>query len=383
MAMARKWRPMSFSDLVGQEHIARTFQNAIEGGRLHHAFLFTGTRGVGKTTSARILARTLNCTGGSAIEPCGQCPSCKDIATGNPMDVIEIDAASHTGVDDMREILEQTRYTPMIGKYKVFVVDEVHMLSKSAFNAMLKTLEEPPAHVIFIFATTEVNKVPQTILSRVQRFDFKRIGTRAIADRLHFICTQEGIQDDPEALAIIADKADGSMRDSLTYFDQVFAFSGQSMTADAVRKVLGVPPDSIFFDLCTAIFAHDQKTCFEVVDQACSMGIEISVFLDGMARFLRNLLYARVSGLNAESLEITDAYFQKLQAAVPDAGNGDILRLAKILTDTHAQLRSATNPRLLVENAVARMAWLDRVADLKKMITGFESQGSSEALKKK
>lgn len=374
---------MSFSDLVGQEHIARTFQNAIEGGRLHHAFLFTGTRGVGKTTSARILARTLNCTGGSAIEPCGQCPSCKDIATGNPMDVIEIDAASHTGVDDMRDILEQTRYTPMIGKYKVFVVDEVHMLSKSAFNAMLKTLEEPPAHVIFIFATTEVNKVPQTILSRVQRFDFKRIGSRAIADRLHYICTQEVIEDDPEALAIIADKADGSMRDSLTYFDQVYAFSGKTMTADAARKVLGVPPDSLFFDLVTAIFAHDQKACFEIVDTASNMGIEISVFLDGMAKFLRNLLYARVSGLTAESLEITDAYYQKLKSAVPDAGNGDILRVAKILTDTHGQLRSATNPRLLVENAIARMAWLDRVADLKKLITGFESQGAPEALKKK
>jgi|GEM_PF-585637 len=383
MAMARKWRPMNFGDLVGQEHIARTFQNAIEGGRLHHAFLFTGTRGVGKTTSARILARTLNCTGGNVLEPCGQCPSCKDIATGNPMDVIEIDAASHTGVDDMRDILEQTRYTPMIGKYKVFVVDEVHMLSKSAFNAMLKTLEEPPAHVIFIFATTEVNKVPQTILSRVQRFDFKRIGTRGISDRLHYICTQENIIDDPDALAIIADKADGSMRDALTYFDQVYAFSGTGLTAEAARKVLGVPPDALFFDLVRAIFGHDQKICFEIVDQACSMGIELSVFLDGLSKFLRNLLFARVSGLSAEALEITDALYAQLQSVAPDVSNGDILRLAKILSDTQGQLKHASSPRLLVETAFARMAWLDRVADLKKILTGIESQGTTEADKKK
>jgi len=383
IAMARKWRPMKFADLVGQEHIARTFQNAIEGGRLHHAFLFTGTRGVGKTTSARILARTLNCTGANQLDPCGECPSCKDIATGNPMDVIEIDAASHTGVDDMREILEQTRYTPMIGKYKVFVVDEVHMLSKSAFNALLKTLEEPPAHVIFIFATTEVNKVPQTILSRVQRFDFKRISSRLIAERLHFICTQEKIVDDPDALVLIADKADGSMRDALTYFDQVFAFSGESLSAEATHKVLGIPPDSLFFDLVTAIFAHDQKACFETIDKACAMGIELSVFLDGLARFLRNLLYARVSGLTAESLEITDAYYKQLQSVAPDASNGDVLRLAKILSDTQSQLKGATSPRLLVETAFARMAWLDRVADLKKILQGFESQGSPEADKKK
>jgi len=279
--------------------------------------------------------------------------------------------------------LEQTRYTPMIGKFKVFVVDEVHMLSKSAFNALLKTLEEPPAHVIFIFATTEVNKVPATILSRVQRFDFKRIGSRLIADRLHFICTQENIVDDPDALAIISDKADGSMRDALTYFDQVYAFSGSQMTADAARKVLGVPPQSLYLDLVSAIFDHDQKKCFELVDQACNMGIELSVFLDGFSRFLRNLLYARVSGLTAEALEITDVFYQQLQAMAPDASNGDVLRLSKIVSDTQSQIKGASSPRLLVETALARMAWLDRVADLKKIIAGLENPGSPEVVKKK
>lgn len=383
MAMARKWRPMSFSDLVGQEHIATTFQNAIEGGRLHHAFLFTGTRGIGKTTSARILARTLNCTGGKVLEPCGVCPSCKDIATGNPMDVIEIDAASHTSVEDIREIIEQVKYTPMIGKYKVFVIDEVHMLSKSAFNALLKTLEEPPPHAIFIFATTEVMKVPQTILSRVQRFDFKRLGPKHISDRLSYICGQESIQADAEALALIAQKADGSMRDALTYFDQIHAFSGHTIGAQSVREVLGIPSDDLYFDLVQGLFDHDAKTAFQVIDKASESGLELAVFLDGFAKFLRNMLFARVSGLTHEALEITEPLFQRLKAAIPDASNGDLLRYSKIISDTQYQIRSATSPRLLVETALARMAWLDRVSDLRKMLTGTDSSASPQAVKKK
>jgi len=382
--MARKWRPNSFADMVGQEHIAQTIQNAIQGGRLHHAFLFTGTRGVGKTSSARILARILNCTGADPLNPCGSCPSCKDIATGNPMDVMEIDAASHTGVDDMREILEQVQYTPMIGKYKVFVIDEVHMLSKSAFNALLKTLEEPPPHVIFIFATTEVNKVPQTILSRVQRFDFKRLTARQIADRLHYICGQEGILQDSDALAVVAEKADGSMRDALTYFDQVYAFSGKDLSLAAVQKVLGVPPDDLFFKLVTAIRDHEPKACFEVVDSASSMGIELSVLIDGFARFLRNLLYSRVSGLSAEVLEISESMYTRLQAAVPELGSGDILRIAKILSELQGGLRYTSSPRLQVETTFARMAWLDRVTDLRRALAALDGSAAPlEPSKKK
>lgn len=382
--MARKWRPNSFADMVGQEHIAQTIQNAIQGGRLHHAFLFTGTRGVGKTSSARILARILNCTGPDPIHPCGECPSCRDIATGNPMDVIEIDAASHTGVDDMRDILEQVKYTPMIGKYKVFVIDEVHMLSKSAFNSLLKTLEEPPPHVVFIFATTEVNKVPQTILSRVQRFDFKRLTARQIADRLHYICGQENIQQDADALAIVAEKADGSMRDALTYFDQVYAFSGKDLSLQAVQQVLGIPPDDLYFRLVTAIRDHEPRACFEVVDTASSMGIELSVLLDGFARFLRNLLYSRVSGLSAEVLEISEPLYQKLKTSVPEFSNGDILRIAKILSELQGGLRYASSPRLLVETTFARMAWLDRVTDLRRALAALDSKATpSEPSKKK
>ncbi len=383
MAMARKWRPESFEDLVGQEHIAKTIENAITGGRLHHAFLFTGTRGVGKTTSARILAKTLNCTGGNPLVPCGKCKSCQDIASGHPMDVIEIDAASNTGVDNIRELLEQTQYTPMIGKYKVFVIDEVHMLSKGAFNALLKTLEEPPSHVIFIFATTEVNKVPQTILSRVQRFDFKRLTTKQITGRLKYICEQEKISTDAEALGMIAEKADGSMRDALTFFDQAYAFTGSDMNGEAVRSVLGIPPTELYFSLLEAIERHDIKGTFSVVDKASEIGVEFAPLLDGFAKFLRNRLYVKVGGISPEELNISEGLFAKLEICAASLSNGDLLRMARILTDLQGNIRRSANPRLLVESAFARMAYLDRAVDLKRALMAINdplSQGSKKKL---
>ena len=383
--MARKWRPKSFSDMVGQEHIAKTLQNAIEGDRLHRAFLFTGTRGVGKTTSARILARTLNCKGGDPLHPCGECDSCKDIDGGNPMDVLEIDAASNTGVDNIRDVLERVQYPPVIGKYKVFIIDEVHMLSTGAFNALLKTLEEPPEHVIFIFATTEVNKVPQTILSRVQRFDFKRLTMAQIRGRLRFICEQEGINATDEALDIFAEKADGSMRDGLTYFDQAYAFTGSEMTADSVRSILGIPPVELFFSLINAIENHDLKGVFKMVDEACSRGIEFTPLLDGFGKFLRNLLYTRINAFSADDLSITEELYSKFKSVALGLSNGDLLRISKMLIDLQAQLRYSTNPRLMVETSFARMAWLDRLVDLRKALAAINDPKSAadEALKKK
>ena len=349
IAMARKWRPQSFSDMVGQEHIAKTLENAIQGGRLHHAFLFTGTRGVGKTTSARILARTLNCKGNDPLHPCGQCDSCKDIAGGNPMDVYEIDAASNTSVDNIRDVIERVQYPPVIGKYKIFIIDEVHMLSTGAFNALLKTLEEPPSHVIFIFATTEVNKVPQTILSRVQRFDFKRLTVDQIRSRLRYICEQEGIKATDEALDIFAEKADGSMRDGLTYFDQAYAFTGNEMTAESVRSVLGIPPVELFFSLIQSIENHDIKGCFRMVDDAVKIGIEFIPLLDGFGKFLRNLLYARLDAFTPDALNITEELYTKYKSCAQSLTNGDILRISKMLIDLQGTLRYSTNPRLLVK----------------------------------
>ncbi|MBR2212442.1 MAG: DNA polymerase III subunit gamma/tau [Fibrobacter sp.] len=385
VAMARKWRPQSFSDMVGQEHIAKTLQNAIEGGRLHHAFLFTGTRGVGKTTSARILARTLNCKGGDPLHPCGECDSCKDIASGNPMDVYEIDAASNTGVENIRDVIERVQYPPVIGKYKVFIIDEVHMLSTGAFNALLKTLEEPPPHVIFIFATTEVNKVPQTILSRVQRFDFKRLTMDQIRSRLRYICEQEHINASDEALDIFAEKADGSMRDGLTYFDQAYAFTGSDMTADSVRSILGIPPVELFFSLIQAIETHDLKGCFKMVDDAVKIGIEFAPLLDGFGKFLRNMIYSRLDAFTADELNVTEELFNKFKSAGQGIGNGDLLRLSKMLIDLQANLRYSTNPRLVVETTFARMAWLDRLTDLKRALAAINDPKSAadEAVKKK
>lgn len=389
VAMARKWRPQSFSDMVGQEHIAKTLQNAIEGGRLHHAFLFTGTRGVGKTTSARILARTLNCTGGDPLHPCGQCESCKSILSGSSMDVFEIDAASNTGVDNIREVIEKVQYPPVLGKYKIFIIDEVHMLSTAAFNALLKTLEEPPEHVIFIFATTEVNKVLPTILSRVQRFDFKRLTVEQVRSRLRYICEQEGINATDETLDIFAEKADGSMRDGLTYFDQAYAFTGNNMDPDSVRNVLGIPPVELFFTLINAIESHDLKSCFKMVDEACKRGIEFMPLLDGFGKFLRNLLYARLEAFTADSLNLTEEMYTKYKSATPSLKNGDILRISKMLTDLQGALRYSTNPRLLVETTFARMAWLDHLADLRRALAAIndpsKASGSAdqEALKKK
>lgn len=389
VAMARKWRPQSFSDMVGQEHIAKTLQNAIEGGRLHHAFLFTGTRGVGKTTSARILARTLNCTGGDPLHPCGECESCKSILSGSSMDVFEIDAASNTGVDNIREVIEKVQYPPVLGKYKIFIIDEVHMLSTAAFNALLKTLEEPPEHVIFIFATTEVNKVLPTILSRVQRFDFKRLSVEQVRSRLRYICEQEGITATDETLDIFAEKADGSMRDGLTFFDQAFAFTGSNMDPDSVRNVLGIPPVELFFTLINAIEGHDLKTCFKMVDEACKRGIEFMPLLDGFGKFLRNLLYTRLDAFTADALNLTDELYSKYKSATPSLKNGDILRISKMLTDLQGTLRYSTNPRLLVETTFARMAWLDHLADLRRALAAINDpskatgSASDEALKKK
>jgi len=373
IAMARKWRPRSFGEMVGQEHIAQTLKNAISTGNIHHAFLFTGTRGVGKTTSARILAAMLNCT--SDNKPCGQCDNCKAIAIGSSMDVSEFDAASNSGVDDMRELLEAAQYPPITSKYKILIIDEVHAISKQAWNSMLKTLEEPPLYLVFIFATTEVNKVPATILSRVLRFDFKRLSPLQISKRLVFICEQENIKAAPEALSIISEKANGSMRDALTIFDEVFAYSGNSITAESVQKALGIPSDTLYFELIKAFEARDAKGSFAVLENALAAGSEVQVFLEGLIRFLRNFLYARL-GVPAEQLEISQENLDKLKALAPTFEQGDILRIAKIIMELSEKCsaRHGLNPRLLAETEFSKIAWLDRVVNLKEALEGLSQK---------
>jgi DNA polymerase-3 subunit gamma/tau len=375
IAMARKWRPRSFGEMVGQDHIAKTLKNAIATGNIHHAFLFTGTRGVGKTTSARILAAMLNCTASEEKNPCGECDNCKAIATGSSMDVSEFDAASNSSVDDMRELLEGTQYPPISSKYKILIIDEVHAISKQAWNSMLKTLEEPPSYLIFIFATTEANKVPATILSRVLRFDFKRLSPLQISKRLSFICEQENIKAAPEALSIISEKANGSMRDALTVFDEVFAYSGSSITAESVQSALGIPSDALYFELIKAFEAHDAKGSFAVLENAMAAGSEVQVFLEGFIRFLRNFLYARLE-VPAEQLEISQENFNKLKGLAPTFEHGDILRIAKIIMELSEKCsaRHGLNPRLLAETEFSKIAWLDRVANIKDALENFQSQ---------
>jgi len=383
IAMARKWRPRSFSEMVGQEHIAQTLKNAIENDKVHHAFLFTGTRGVGKTTSARILASMLNCKA-EGEKPCGQCDSCKAITAGSAIDVLEIDAASNNGVDDMRDVLDGTQYPPMNSKYRILIIDEVHALSKQAWNSMLKTLEEPPGYLIFIFATTEVNKVLPTILSRVLRFDFKRLSPMQISKRLAYVCEQEGIKIAPEALSIISEKADGSMRDALTIFDEVFAYSGNSITAESVQNALGIPSDTLYFELVNSFEAHDAKGSFAVLEKAIAAGVEVQVFLEGFIRFLRNFLYSRI-GLSAETLEISQENLDNLKKLAPAFEQGDILRIAKIITELseRCSARHGLNPRLLAEAEFSKIAWLDRVVNIKEVLENIKSTPLKEGSQKK
>jgi DNA polymerase-3 subunit gamma/tau len=368
LVMARKWRPKNFEEMVGQEHIAQTLRNAIASGRVSHAYLFTGTRGVGKTTSARILAKALNCKNGPTATPCEVCENCVAVSQGSSMDVLEIDGASNNSVDNIRDLREQVKYAPMQGAYKVYIIDEVHMLSKAAFNALLKTLEEPPAHVVFIFATTESGKVPHTILSRVQRFDFKRISEAGIRDRLEYICAQEGITPEREALEAIARKADGSMRDALSLFDRVYAFAGSALTLDLARKALGIPEERLFDDLLRHVTAHDAGRTFQTIDEVYGQGLEISEFLSGFGEYLRDLLFSRQPGVTPALLGRGESRFAELRALAGDLRDGDILRFAKIVSDLLAGLKTAAHPRLWVELGLARMAALDRVVTLSQLM---------------
>ncbi len=368
LVMARKWRPRNFDEMVGQEHIARTLRNAIETGRVSHAFLFTGTRGVGKTTSARILAKALNCQKGPTATPCEQCENCQALNKGSSMDVLEIDGASNNSVDDIRELREQVAYAPMQGKYKIYIIDEVHMLSKSAFNALLKTLEEPPPHVVFIFATTESSKVPHTILSRVQRFDFKRISEAQIRERLEFICGKEGVRPERAALEALARKADGSMRDALSLFDRVYAFAGEDLTLEATRKALGIPAEAMFDDLLRRIAGHDAGGCLAVLNDVYEEGLEVAEFLTGFGEFLRDLLFARQPGVTPDLLGLSADRFAAIKAIADDLQDGDLLRYAKIVSDLLAGLKAAPHPRLWVELGLARMAALDRVVTLAQLM---------------
>lgn len=365
---ARKWRPQRFADVVGQEHVSRTLRNAVQSGRIHHAYIFNGPRGVGKTTTARILAKAVNCENPSPeFEPCNVCASCTEINTGRSMDVIEIDGASNNSVDDIRKLRENAKYPPIKGQYKMYIIDEVHMLSTSAFNALLKTLEEPPRHLLFVFATTEPHKVPATILSRCQRFDFRRMQIDEIAAQLRYIATQEGITIDDESLAVIGKKGDGSMRDSQSIFDQVIAFCGRTVEYARVNEALNLIDTEFYFTLGRAIREHDVATILDFAREVFMRGYDLQECLHGLAEHFRNLLTV-LATQSAALIEASKLHREQYLAEAQKFTQEDVLQYMTIIMNTEQALRFAPQPRLRFEFALVQMAKMDSAIQLSELL---------------
>lgn len=355
-ALYRKFRPTVFEDVKGQEHIVTTLKNQIRSGRTSHAYLFCGTRGTGKTTIAKIFAKAVNCEHPVDGSPCGECAICRSIAAGTSMNVIEIDAASNNGVDSIRQIVEEVNYSPAEGKYKVYIIDEVHMLSIGAFNALLKTLEEPPAYVIFILATTEVHKIPITILSRCQRYDFRRISIDTIADRLKELTQKEQVQIEEKAVRYIAKVADGSMRDALSLLDQCIAFYfEQELTYDKVLDVLGAVDTEVFSRMLREILKGDAAAALGVLQDIVLQGRELSQFVTDFAWYLRNLLLIKSADGVEDIIDVSSDNLVRLKEEAELAENDTIMRYIRILSELSGQIRYATQKRILIEMAIIKL----------------------------
>ena len=349
-ALYRKFRPQEFEDVKGQEHIVTTLKNQIKADRIGHAYLFCGTRGTGKTTVAKIFAKAVNCEHPVDGSPCGECPSCRAITEGSSMNVIEIDAASNNGVDNIRQIREEVTYRPTEGRYKVYIIDEVHMLSAGAFNALLKTLEEPPSYVIFILATTEAHKIPITILSRCQRYDFHRISIDTIASRLSDLMEQEQVEVEERAIRYVAKAGDGSMRDALSLLDQCIAFYlGQTLTYDNVLEVLGTADTSVFSALLRNILNHDSIAALDIIDSMITEGRELSQFLSDFLWYLRNLLILKDQEGAEESLDMSKETIAALKEECSMVDTIALLRYIRLLSELSNQIRTATQKRVLLE----------------------------------
>ncbi len=374
LVTARKWRPMVFEDVVGQSHVTATLRNAIQSNRLAHAYLFSGPRGIGKTTMARLLAKAINCQNPKDLNPCNQCDVCEEITNSRNMDVFEIDGASNRGIDEIRNLRGTVRYGPTKCKYKVYIIDEVHMLTKEAFNALLKTLEEPPSHILFIFATTEVQKVPLTILSRCHRFDFRRIAIDEIMKRLTFIAEQEKIAIDEDSLLLIAKKGDGSLRDAQSIFDQAVSLCGENIAASQLINALNLVDQEIFFAVTDLIKTKNSKGGLELVDDIVKRGYDIREFLSGLAEHLRNLLVVRGTGSTAlvETSEIFKKRYQTEAAHFPE---GDLLRLMKTVAETENAVKWSTQPRVRMEMGLLQMIKLDSAIEIQNLVQHIEELG--------
>ncbi len=372
--MAREWRPEVFGSVVAQEYIVQTLQNAIRVERVAQAYLFSGPRGTGKTTMARLLAKALNCEGGPTPDPCGECDACRAIAGGKSLDVLEIDGASNRGIDEIRQLREEVGYAASKGKRKVYIIDEVHMLTPEAFNALLKTLEEPPPHVVFVFATTAPNRVPETILSRCQRYNFRRIPTEHIVAQLRTVLKAEGLEAEEEALFLVARKADGALRDALSLLDQVVAFSQEAITGEAVRNLLGIVPRDMYFELTQAILEKDGAAALDVVARVMEEGGDVGEFTEGLLEHGRHLLVARVSE-KMEEEDLPEADRARYADLAGHFGEEDLLRMLQVVSELELNLRDVSEPRFWLELTVmklVKMASTVALEDLLSRLDGLE-----------
>ncbi len=356
VVLARKWRPMVFGDVVGQEHITRTLMNALKNQRIAHAYIFAGPRGVGKTTTARLLAKAVNCEKQPAVNPCNECASCKSITDGHSLDVIEIDGASNRGIDEIRNLRENIRFAPASSRYKIYIIDEVHMLTKEAFNALLKTLEEPPSHAIFIFATTEIHRVPLTILSRCQRFDFKRIPIGDIKNQLHEIVKSENIDIDDEALLLISRKADGSMRDAESILDQMISFSDGKLAIEQVRESLGLIDQEVYFEFTDLLKSKDTAKIMLYANKVIATGHDLIDFLHGLQEHFRNFLIVSSIG-DSNLLDVADFYRERYEKNADLFSERDLIHFLSLLNDAEQDIKFSNFPQFSLEMLLLKLAF--------------------------